>query len=100
MMPNPMTGKPCVLCGALAHEAVLEVTLGPAPAAPSFRLLRCHLCQLVMTEPQLARDELEPYYERDYWGRTRADDFAWVRRDQRHRTAFLARFRRQGRLLD
>lgn len=92
-----MGEEPCVLCGALAREVVLEVRLGPGE---SFRLLRCSLCQLVRTEPQLKPDQLEPHYGRGYWGRTRADDLAWVRRDQRHRTAFLARFRRQGRLLD
>lgn len=95
-----MNQDPCVLCGALRREPVLEVTLTHADMTRTFRLLRCVLCELVMTEPRLAGDEMEAHYRRDYWGRAHPDDLAWVRRDQRHRTAFLHRFRRQGRLLD
>ncbi|MFQ5926895.1 MAG: class I SAM-dependent methyltransferase [Terriglobia bacterium] len=95
-----MSENPCVLCGALAREVVFEVRVGEVEAGRRFRLVRCRFCQLVMTEPRVAGPELEAHYGGDYWGRARPDDLAWVRRDQRYRTAFLARFRRQGRLLD
>lgn len=95
-----MNAEPCVLCGALNRERVFEVTLAQSDPVRTFRLLRCSFCQLVTTEPRLVGHELEAHYQRDYWGRTRADDLAWVRRDQRHRTAFLQRFCRQGHVLD
>ncbi len=91
-----MTTEACPLCGALNRETLLEIQVGDQ----LFRLQRCTFCALVMTEPRLTGTELAPHYEQSYWGRTRADDLAWVRRDQRHRTAFLRRFRRRGRILD
>ncbi len=97
---NATREDPCVLCGAREREPVLEVALNRKNTPQTFRLLRCRSCELVITEPRLAGDELEVHYQQDYWGRTDADDLAWVRRDQRPRTTFLERFRRQGRLLD
>ena len=95
-----MTGQPCVLCGGLDREPVLEVTLNQRDTPQTFRLLRCSSCRLVMTEPRLAGGELGAHYGHEYWGRTDADNPAWVRRNQRPRTTFLDRYRRQGRLLD
>jgi SAM-dependent methyltransferase len=46
--------------------------------------------------------DLEPYYAKEYWGEggLRAAGENWIRRDQRHRTGFLARFRTRGSILD
>lgn len=95
-----MTTESCPLCGALNRETVFEARAGDPEAPLLFHLQRCTLCGLVMTEPRLTGAELGAHYEGEYWGRTRLDDPAWVRRDQRHRTAFLQRFLRQGRILD
>jgi len=62
--------------------------------------MQCASCELVSTDPQLSENELQPYYAQEYWGRTNADSQELVRRDQRHRTRFLYRFCRQGRVLD
>jgi len=95
-----MPTEPCPLCGALNRETVLEARVGDPEGPLLFYLQRCTLCGLVMTEPRLKGTELAAHYDDKYWGRTRLDDLAWVRRDQRHRTTFLQRFRRQGCLLD
>jgi len=101
-----MSGEPCVLCRKPVSEPVFQVTPeGPdgmdgTHASPTFTLLRCDSCGLVMTAPRLEQAELEPYYGAEYWGRVDADNPGWVRRDQAPRTAFLERFRSEGRLLD
>lgn len=95
-----MSEAPCVLCGTLEREPVLEITLNQSNRPQTFRLLRCCSCRLVMSDPRLSGDELEAYYRQDYWGRVRAEDLDWVRRSQRPRTAFLDRFLSAGRLLD
>lgn len=99
-MPDAETQEPCVLCGARSRELVFEVRLAHAPSPQAFQLMRCGFCELVRTEPRLTGEELAAHYGQEYWGRTRADDLAWVRRNQRHRIAFLHRFRRQGSVLD
>ena len=98
-----MSGEPCVLCGKPVSEPVFQVTpegMDGTHAPRTFTLLRCDSCGLVMTAPRLDQAELEPYYRPEYWGRADADNPDWVRRDQAPRTAFLERFRREGRLLD
>lgn len=97
--PDAIT-EPCVLCGALAREPIREAPVSGLDAEHVFRLLRCRFCGLVLTDPRPTAAELEAYYGHDYWGTARPDDLTWVRRDQRHRIAFLHRFRRRGRLLD
>ena len=99
-MPSLVTPQPCALCGALARDPVFEVTRARSEGSQTFRLVRCCFCELVMTEPQLSKPDLEAFYGQDYWGRMNPDDPAWVQRDQRHKTAFLNRFRRDGRVLD
>src|SRR5207245_2019803 len=94
-----MGGEPCVLCGNRVSEPVFQVTLDGARTPRTFTLLRCDSCGLVTTAPRLGQAELEPYYAPEYWGRADADNPGWVRRDQAPRTAFLERFRREGRLL-
>ena len=100
MMVSLVSEESCVFCKKPLHEAVLETTLKGTASPRTFKLLRCDGCGLVATTPRLPKSELEAYYQAEYWGRASADDLAWVRRDQRPRTAFLERFRREGRLLD
>jgi len=98
-----MSGELCVLCGKPVSEPVFQVTpegMDGTHAPRTFTLLRCDSCGLVMTAPRLEKAGLEPYYGPEYWGRADADNPGWVRRDQAPRTAFLERFRREGRLLD
>ena len=98
-----MSGEACVLCGEPVSEPVFQVTpegMDGTHAPRTFTLLRCDSCGLVMTAPRLDQAELEPYYGPEYWGRVDADNPEWVRRDQAPRTAFLERFRREGRVLD
>lgn len=92
----------CPLCGSFNARAVLEKKIDGAGAAVHFRLLRCGACGLVRTEPQLTPQELEPFYAEEYWGEggVEATDENWIRRDQRHRAAFLERFRAEGTVLD
>jgi SAM-dependent methyltransferase len=93
---------PCALCGASTATLVLEKRISGPDGALPFRLWRCQSCALVRTEPQLAPRNLEPYYAEEYWGEggVEATDENWIRRDQRHRTGFLARFRGRGAVLD
>lgn len=93
-----MSTQSCILCGARDPVAVLEAS--PRTSTQTFRLLRCAGCGLVHTDPRLTRAELEAHYGGDYWGETCPADLTWVRRDQRHRTGFLGRFRPRGRILD
>ena len=65
-----------------------------------FRLWRCVHCELVRTEPRLAPEALASFYGDEYWGAIPDADPDWIRRDQRHRTAFLHRFRNSGSILD
>jgi 2-polyprenyl-3-methyl-5-hydroxy-6-metoxy-1,4-benzoquinol methylase len=90
----------CPLCGSIDAQPVLEKTINGAGAALPFRLWRCSSCDLVRTEPQLTPQALEPYYREEYWGGIGPADANWIRRDQRHRTAFLDRFRSEGSVLD
>jgi 2-polyprenyl-3-methyl-5-hydroxy-6-metoxy-1,4-benzoquinol methylase len=101
----------CALCGSKDAQPILEKRIdekridgtggpGGPGAARAFRLWRCAACGLVRTEPQLTAHELEPYYAEEYWGGIEATDANWVRRDQRHRTGFLQRFRNEGSVLD
>lgn len=78
----------------------MQATVEGRRAPRVFRLLRCPECGLVMTSPRPGRSELEEYYRPEYWGRVNANNLDWVRRDQASRTAFLARFRQSGRILD
>lgn len=93
---------PCPLCGSLDAQGILEKKIDGADATVRFRLWRCAACGLVRTEPQLTPKELEPYYAEEYWGEggVEAIDENWIKRDQRHRTGFLQRFRREGSVLD
>jgi SAM-dependent methyltransferase len=93
---------PCPLCGSLDALAILEKNIDAAGGAVRFRLWRCACCGLVRTEPQLSPQELEPFYAEEYWGEggIEATDENWIRRDQRHRTGFLQRFRSEGSVLD
>ena len=102
MAPSSAPHLPCGLCGATDATLVLETRIGSRGAALPFRLWRCISCDLVRTEPQLTPHELEPYYAEQYWGEggVQAVDEHWIRRDQRHRTGFLARFRTEGSILD
>jgi 2-polyprenyl-3-methyl-5-hydroxy-6-metoxy-1,4-benzoquinol methylase len=90
----------CALCGSMDAQPVLEKTINGPGAALPFRLWRCSSCNLVRTEPQLTPQALEPYYREEYWGGIGPADVNWIRRDQRHRTGFLYRFRREGSVLD
>lgn len=90
----------CPLCGSADAEFVLEKKISGSGGELPFRLWRCRACYLVRTEPQLTSDALEPFYRDNYWGGIRPADPDWIRRDQRDRTAFLARFRSQGAILD
>src|ERR1700719_2015283 len=93
----------CALCGSLEAQPILEKRIdgrGGRAATVAFRLWRCAACGLVRTEPQLTPHELEPYYAEEYWGGIEATDSNWIRRDQRHRTGFLQRFRGEGSVLD
>src|ERR1700719_3628862 len=93
----------CALCGSLEAQPILEKRIdgrGGRAATVAFRLWRCAACGLVRTEPQLTPHELEPYYAEEYWGGIEATDSNWIRRDQRHRTGFLRRFRSEGSVLD
>jgi 2-polyprenyl-3-methyl-5-hydroxy-6-metoxy-1,4-benzoquinol methylase len=100
MMFSLVSQPSCVFCQKPLHETVLETTVRGAASSRTFKLLRCGGCGLVTTIPCLPKSELEACYQPEYWGRASADDLAWVRRDQRPRTAFLECFRREGRLLD
>jgi 2-polyprenyl-3-methyl-5-hydroxy-6-metoxy-1,4-benzoquinol methylase len=93
---------PCGLCDVTNATLVLETRISGPGAALPFRLWRCISCDLVRAEPQLTPHELEPYYAEQYWGEggVQATDEHWIRRDQRYRTGFLARFRTEGRILD
>ena len=90
----------CALCGSIEARSILEKRITGPDAASLFRLWRCAACGLVRTEPQLTPQELEPYYREEYWGGIEAANPNWIRRDQRHRTGFLHRFRREGSVLD
>jgi SAM-dependent methyltransferase len=92
----------CPLCNSLDARAILEKNLETAGATVGFRLWRCTACGLVRTEPQLTPHELEPFYAEEYWGEggIEATGENWIRRDQRHRTGFLQRFRSEGSVLD
>ena len=88
----------CILCGSSSGDTVLEVP--PSPNSPhAFHLIRCS-CGLVRTQPQLTSSELESHYREGYWSRPKRTDLSAIRRDQRHKIAFLERFRQSGRLLD
>ena len=91
---------PCALCGSREAEPILEKTLSGSGDALIFRLWRCAKCSLVRTEPQLTAQALEPFYREEYWGGIGAASPEWIRRDQRHRTSFLYRFRSGGSILD
>ena len=91
---------PCALCGCFDAGQILEKRIGGASAALTFRLWKCAACGLVRTEPQLTPQQLEPHYAEEYWGGIEATDEHWIRRDQRHRTGFLHRFRTEGSVLD
>jgi SAM-dependent methyltransferase len=92
----------CPLCGSSDAHPILEKKIGAVDRAVMFRLWRCAACSLVRTEPQLTSRELEPFYAEEYWGEgeIEAADENWIRRDQRHRTGFLQRFRGEGSVLD
>jgi SAM-dependent methyltransferase len=92
----------CALCGSADAQSILEKRISGTRTELLFRLWRCANCGLVRTEPQLTPRELEPYYAEEYWGEggIEALDENWIRRDQRHRTGFLARFRTEGSVLD
>lgn len=90
----------CALCSSMDAQQILEKKIGGPSAASVFRLWRCSTCGLVSTEPQLSPRELEPYYAEEYWGGIEPADVNWIRRDQRHRTGFLGRFRGEGCVLD
>jgi SAM-dependent methyltransferase len=91
---------PCALCDSVEAELVMEKPVGGPDASLSFRLWRCSSCDLVRTEPQLTAQTLEPFYREEYWGGIGSPDENWIRRDQRHRTGFLYRFRSEGSVLD
>jgi len=91
---------PCSLCGAAAAELVFSKSVGNLTTPSTFSILRCRSCGLVRTEPRLTNAAFELCYRHDYWGRTNAESLDWVRRDQRHRTGFLSRFRAGGSVLD
>lgn len=90
----------CSLCGSRHAEPVLTKTIARPGGELTFRLLRCVHCDLVRTEPQLPPEALATFYGEQYWGAVQEPDPAWIRRDQRHRTALLHRFRTSGSILD
>jgi 2-polyprenyl-3-methyl-5-hydroxy-6-metoxy-1,4-benzoquinol methylase len=100
MMVSLVSEPSCVFCQKPLRETVLEATVAGTASSRTFKLLRCSGCELVATIPRLPKSELEAYYQPGYWGRASPDDLAWVRRDQWSHTAFLERFRREGRILD
>ena len=90
----------CGLCGSADMEPILEKKITAAGGDQPFRLWRCAVCNLVRTEPQLTSQALEPFYRDEYWGGIGSASPEWIRRDQRHRTGFLHRFRSHGSILD
>jgi 2-polyprenyl-3-methyl-5-hydroxy-6-metoxy-1,4-benzoquinol methylase len=92
----------CALCGSTDAEPILEKRINGTGGELLFRLWRCTVCNSARTEPQLTPQALEPYYAEQYWGAggVQAVDEGWIRRDQRHRTGFLLRFRSGGSILD
>jgi SAM-dependent methyltransferase len=90
----------CPLCGSRDANLVSTKAIALPGGDMSFRLWRCAKCDLVRTEPRLAPEALASFYGEQYWGDIQDADPDWIRRDQRHRTAFLHRFRDSGRILD
>jgi len=90
----------CPLCGSRDANLVLTRAIALPGGDQPFRLWRCTKCDLVRTEPQLAPEAIAPFYGVEYWGAIQDADPDWIRRDQRHRTAFLHRFRDSGAILD
>jgi 2-polyprenyl-3-methyl-5-hydroxy-6-metoxy-1,4-benzoquinol methylase len=92
----------CALCGSTDAEPILGKRINGTGGDQLFRLWRCAVCNSVRTEPQLTPQALEPYYAEEYWGEggVQAVGEGWIRRDQRHRTGFLRRFRSGGSILD
>src|SRR5712692_9972364 len=84
-----MSQQHCVLCGSTDVHPVLHTTVNQRNGSHGFRLMQCASCELVSTDLQLSENELQPYYAREYWGRTNADSQEWVLRDKRHRTRFF-----------
>ena len=90
----------CALCGSRDAELVLTKAIALPRGDLPFRLWRCAKCDLVRTEPRLAPEALASFYGEEYWGAIQDADPDWIRRDQRHRTVFLHRFRNSGAILD
>ena len=92
------SSSPCDICGTVETQLLFETHDRLDTPARSFEIRKCHGCGVLRTFPEMSDAELAEFYPDHYWGEEPTQD--WIIKSQSEKTAFLARYASDGRILD